>query len=141
MKKMNRKKSSGFTLIELMVVITIIGILGAMIFPMVVGRDDSARVDAAKSDLRSISNALDMYKLDNFSYPTTDQGLDALVNKPADAKNWAKGGYLPKKPVDPWGNDYVYLDLGDGSYEVFTYGKDGQEGGEEFAADISSAEL
>jgi len=133
-----RGQARGFTLIEILVVLVIIGILAAMIAPNIIGRDDQARVTAAKSDLQAISQALDLYKMDNFRYPTTDQGLDALVNKPAEAKNWPANGYLKVAPKDPWGNDYVYVAPGSkGPYDLLSYGADGKEGGEGYDADIN----
>jgi len=135
---MNERSSAGFTLIEIMVVVVIIGILGALIIPNVIGRDDDARVIAAKSDLNGIANALDMYKLDNFRYPSTDQGLDALVSKPSgfpEPKNYNPNGYLKKSPHDPWGTPYIYISTADG-FELFSLGADGVEGGERYNADI-----
>ena len=135
-----RKGQSGFTLIEIMVVIVILGILGALIVPNIVGRAADARVAAAKSDLRAISNALNLYKLDNFNFPSTDQGLEALVTKPSgfpEAKNWNPEGYLPKLPKDPWGNPYQFISPGvHGKYDLYSLGADGVEGGEEDDADI-----
>lgn len=125
---MNSLKS-GFTLIEIMVVLVIIGILMALVVPNVMGRPDEARVTVAKADLQSIANALDMYKLDNFSYPSTQQGLEALVKKPSgapEAKHWKQGGYVKKMPVDPWGNPYQYLSPGaHGEYDVYSLGAKG----------------
>ena len=129
----------GFTLIEIMVVVVIIGILAALVLPNVMGRVDQANVTKAKQDLRTIGAALDMYRLDNFKYPTTDQGLQALVQQPNDARNW-RGPYL-KGGVnkDPWGNDYRYAYPGSrGEYDIFTLGADNQEGGEGTNADIGS---
>jgi general secretion pathway protein G len=134
-----RRRQRGFTLIEVMVVIVIIGIMAALVVPNLAGRQDQAQVTAAKSDLRSIGNALELYKLDNFSYPSTEQGLDALVSKPAgfpEPKNWAPGGYVKKVPTDPWGNPYRYISSGDG-FQLYTLGADGQEGGEGYASDIA----
>lgn len=122
------QRQSGFTLIEIMVVVIIIATLAGLIAPNIIGQGDKARVTAAKADIRTISTQLDLYKLDNFSYPSTDQGLDALVNKPSDAKNWKQDGYLQKLPKDPWGNDYVYRSPGNnGAYDLYTLGPDGQE--------------
>jgi general secretion pathway protein G len=138
------QKHRGFTLIEIMVVVVIIGILGALIVPSLVGRTDEARVTAAESDLRAIGNALNLYRLDNFTYPSTDQGLEALVSEPGgqpEAKNWNPGGYLPKLPVDPWGNTYIYLSPGaESEYELYSLGADGREGGTGPAADILLSE-
>jgi len=125
----------GFTLIEIMVVVVIIGVLTAMIGANIFGRVDQARVTAAQGDIHTISSALQMYKLDNFSYPTTDQGLQALVTKPSgspEPKNWNKEGYLPKKPLDPWGNDYIYISPGaHGAFDLSSHGADGKEGGDD----------
>jgi general secretion pathway protein G len=135
---MNARRANGFTLIEIMMVVVIISILAALIIPNVVGRDDQARVTAAKSDLNGIANALNMYKLDNFHYPSTDQGLDALVEQPSgfpEAKNWNPNGYLKKTPTDPWGTPYVYLATSNG-FELYSLGSDGVEGGDGYAADI-----
>ena len=136
-------KNSGFTLIEILMVVVIIGILGALIIPNVIGRDDDARVTAARNDIRAVGNALDMYKLDNFNYPSTDQGLEALVEKPAgfpEPKNYNPNGYVKKMPVDPWGQPFVYLNDG-GRFELYSLGRDGQEGGEGYDADIHYEEL
>jgi general secretion pathway protein G len=133
-----RAHSSGFTLIEIMVVVVIIGILGALIIPNVVGRDDQARATAVKSDLRGVANALEMYKLDNFHYPSTDQGLQALVTKPSgfpEAKNYNPNGYLKKVPTDPWGTPIVYVTNGE-TFDLYSLGADGVEGGEGKNADI-----
>src|SRR3990167_9347255 len=131
-------KQRGFTLIEIMVVVVIIGILAALIAPNIIGRDDQARVTAAKSDLNAVAQALDMYKMDNFRYPTTDMGLEALVVQPPEAKNWPQGGYLPSMPKDPWGNPYVYIQPGtNGPYDLLSLGADAREGGEGYDADIS----
>lgn len=125
----------GFTLIEIMVVVIIIGVLTALIAPNIIGQTDKARNTAAKADIHSISSALQMYKLDNFSYPTTDQGLEALVTMPSgspEPKNWNKEGYLPKKPLDPWGNDYIYISPGaHGAFDLSSYGSDGKDGGDD----------
>jgi len=137
-----KQLSAGFTLIEIMVVIIILGVLAALVVPNIMGRPDEARVTAAQSDIRSLSNALDLYKLDNFNYPTTDQGLEALVNKPAgspEPKNWNQDGYLKKVPKDPWGNEYLYLSPGaQGKFDLYSLGADGREGGEGVDADITS---
>ena len=140
--EVNMKKQMGVTMIEIMVVVAIIGVLAAMIVPAVIGKDDQARVTAAKSDIMKISGALDMFKLDNYRYPTTDEGLEALHSKPSGAKNWAEGGYLKKAPQDPWKNDFEYYSPAEsGPYEILSLGADGQEGGEGYAADLSSAEI
>ncbi len=118
---------AGFTLIEVMVVVVILGILAAMIVPKIMGKPDEARRATAKSDIRTIEQALEMYRLSNFTYPDTDQGLEALVTKPEGAKNWQKGGYLKRVPKDPWGNEYKYLSPGVRSdIDIYTTGPDAQ---------------
>ena len=110
-----QKRQAGFTLIEIMVVMVILGLLVAVVAPNILGRGEEARIGVAKTQLRNVSNALDLYKLDNFNYPSTEQGLEALVNEPSGspaAKNWNKDGYLPSVPVDPWGNEYQYVSPG-----------------------------
>ncbi len=142
-----RRRAQGFTLIEILVVVIIIGILAALVVPQVMGRIDDARVTKAKSDIRALQAALNLYRLDNFKYPTTDQGLEALVKPPADPtiRNWKQGGYLQNGRVmkDPWGNDYQYVLPGTqgGEYDLFTLGADGQPGGEGPAADIGNWNL
>lgn len=135
------KQQTGFTLIEILVVLVILATLIAAVAPNILGQGDKARVTVAKADLKAISNALDIYKLDNFTYPTTEQGLDALVNKPTgfpEPKNWNKDGYLSKLPKDPWGNEYQYISPADTKpYDVFTFGSDSREGGEDHAGDLS----
>ena len=135
----------GFTLIELMVVIVILGVLAALIVPKVMSRPDEARIVAAKQDIASISQALKLYKLDNMRYPTTDQGLMALVKKPTtppEAPNWKGNGYLEKLPKDPWGNPYQYLQPGlHGEFDITSMGADGAPGGDGNDADIGSWQL
>jgi len=130
----------GFTLIELMVVLLIIGVLAALIVPNVLDRADDAKVTAAKTDVRNLVQALKLYKLDNGRYPSTEQGLDALVNKPSTEPvpaNWKKN--LDQLPKDPWGHAYVYLNPGiQGDIDVMSFGADGQPGGEGKNADIGS---
>ena len=134
----------GFTLIEIMVVIVILGILAALVVPNIMSRPDEARVSTAKADIKAISNALNLYRLDNYTYPSTDQGLQALVSKPAgspEAKNWNPDGYLSKLPKDGWGNDYQYISPGaHGKFDLYSFGADGREGGEGINADITSWE-
>ena len=136
MKKNNYSKQAGFTLIELMVVIIILGVLAGMIIPRVMGRPDEARQAKAKIQIESFESALKLYKLDNGGYPTTEQGLKALVEAPAAGnlpKNWRQGGYLEKGkvPKDPWGNDFVYVSPGShGDFDLSCLGKDGEAGGE-----------
>lgn len=140
-----KKAQSGFTLIEIMVVMVILGLLVAVVAPNILGRGEEARIGVAKTQLRNVSNALDLYKLDNFNYPSTDQGLEALVNEPSGspaAKNWNKDGYLPSVPVDPWGNEYQYISPGsEGPFDLYSLGPDGREGGSEEGADISIHDL
>jgi general secretion pathway protein G len=135
----------GFTLIEIMVVVVILAVLGALVVPQILSKVDQARVTAAKTDIRTISGALDSYRLDNFKYPTTEQGLQALVKQPADPTitNYATGGYLRTVPKDPWGNPYVYVTPGaDGrDYDITSYGRDGKPGGEGPDADISTVTI
>jgi len=139
------KNMTGFTLIEIMVVIVILGVLAALVVPNIMGRPDEARISAAKSDIKAVSNALNLYKLDNYSYPSTDQGLQALVTKPSgspEAKNWNPDGYLSKLPKDGWGNEYLYLSPGShGRFDIYSLGADGREGGEGVDADITSWEI
>lgn len=135
----------GFTLIEIMVVVVILGILAALVAPKLMGRTDDARIVAAKQDIATIMQGLKLYRLDNQRYPTTEQGLQALVAKPASgpsANGWKIGGYLDKMPKDPWGNPYQYLSPGiRGEIDVFSLGADGQAGGVGNDADIGSWEL
>jgi general secretion pathway protein G len=138
-------RSRGFTLIEVMVVIVILGVLAALVVPKVMSRPDEARITAARQDIGSIVQALKLYKLDNMRYPTTEQGLMALVKKPASAPvppNWKGNGYLEKLPKDPWGNAYQYLQPGlHGEIDIISLGADGAAGGEGSDADIGSWEL
>lgn len=142
-----RSATRGFTLIEIMVVITILGILAALIVPRVVGRTDDARITAAKTDISAILQALKVYRLDNGRYPTTEQGLRALLEKPTTEpipNNWKSGGYLERSsvPKDPWGKEYQYLNPGlRGEIDVFSFGRDGQSGGEGPDADVGSWQL
>ncbi|MHB1299554.1 MAG: type II secretion system major pseudopilin GspG [Burkholderiales bacterium] len=143
---MNKKyrEQEGFTLIEIMVVIVILGILAALIVPKVMSRPDEARRVAARQDIGTIMQALHLYRLDNHRYPTTEQGLQALVTKPtADPvpPNWKADAYLDRLPRDPWGNPYQYLNPGvHGKIDVFSFGADGAPGGEGNDADIGSWE-
>jgi general secretion pathway protein G len=140
-----RAAGRGFTLIEIMVVIVILGVLAALVVPNVLSRTDDARIAAAKSDLGAIRQALKLYRLDNQRYPTNEQGLAALVTKPTIAPappNWKPGGYLEKLPRDPWGRPYQYLNPGlKGEVDIFTYGADGEPGGNGADADIGSWDL
>jgi len=132
----------GFTLIELMVVLVILGVLAAIIAPKIMDRPDEARIIAAKQDIASLVQALKLYRLDNIRYPTTEQGLQALVTKPTIEpipNNWKSGGYLERLPKDPWGNVYLFLNPGrHGEIDVFSLGGDGQAGGEGKDADIGN---
>lgn len=130
----------GFTLIEVMVVVVILGLLAAIIVPKVMSRPDEARVVAARADIAAINQALKLYRLDNTFYPSTEQGLLALIQRPTTqpvAANWKQGGYLDRLPKDPWGREYLYLNPGvRGEIDVFSFGADGQAGGEGTNADI-----
>ena len=133
------KLSRGFTLIEILVVLVILAILATIVVPRVMDRPDEARVVKAKQDVQALVTALNLYKLDNYNYPTTDQGLQALVERPATAQNWREGGYLDQLPTDPWGRPYQYLNPGThASIDVYSLGADGSVGGEEMAADIGN---
>jgi general secretion pathway protein G len=147
------KNNKGFTLIEILVVIVILGLLATFLVPKIISRPDEARVIKAKSDIRAFETGLKMYRLDNGMYPTTDQGLQALIEQPEIdpiPKNW-NGPYLDIEvlPKDPWGNDYIYRSPGEyiegtqreRDYEIISLGADGQEGGEGFNADIKSYEI
>jgi general secretion pathway protein G len=137
----------GFTLIELMVVIVILGILAGLIIPRIMGRPEEAKRLKANLQIESLETAIKLYKLDNGMYPDTEQGLQALVEEPETgtlSKNWRKGGYLEKGkvPRDPWGNEFVYLSPGvHGEYDIISYGADGVSGGEEKNKDINSWEI
>lgn len=134
-------RRDGLTLVEMIVVLAIIAVVAVLIVPNVIGRPDQARVTVAKTDLKTIATALRVYRLDNGDYPTTAQGLQALVEKPTSAPvpaAWAADGYLPELPTDPWGQAYVYRSPGQtGAYDLLSYGKDGEEGGEELDADLT----
>ena len=144
----NRKQFGGFTLIEVMVVLVILGILATLVVPQIMGRPDEARIIAAKQDIGSIAQGLDLYRLDNHAYPTTDQGLQALISKPTAPPappNWKTGGYLTRSsiPKDPWGNEFKYIIPGVkniGSYDLFSLGADGAPGGEGNDGDIGNWE-
>jgi len=133
---------AGFSLLELMVVVVILSILALVIVPRVIDRPDQARVVRARTDIAAISSAVQFYRLDNFRYPTTEQGLRALVTQPSGdplPANWAANGYMERLPTDPWGQPYLYLEPGvHGDFDVFSYGADGVAGGSDVNADIGS---
>jgi general secretion pathway protein G len=137
-----RPRERGFTLIEIMVVVVIIGLLAAVIVPTVISKVDEARVAKAKQDIQSLETALTMFRLDNSKYPTTEQGLAALSAQPTDPsiKHWRPGGYLQRVSKDPWGNDYQYVYPGTHGkeYDLFSLGADGAPGGEGIDADIGN---
>ncbi len=140
--KYHQKEQKGFSLIEIMVVLVILGILVSLIAPQVMDNVDKALVQQAKADMKSVETALKLYKLDNFVYPSTEQGLQALVT-PSDVspapKNFKKDGYLDRLPKDPWGRDYIYMSPGDhGAIDIYTLGQDGVQGGEDMDADIGN---
>jgi general secretion pathway protein G len=145
---MNHKRhryQRGFTLIEIMVVVVILGILAAIIIPKISDRPEQARRTKAVLDIKGIEQALSLFQMDTGFYPSTEQGLEALVEKPTTGRipnNYREGGYLKKVPLDPWKNPYVYLSPGShGEYDLMSYGPDGEEGGEGKNADIKSWEL
>ena len=136
------RKQYGFTLLEVMVVVVIIGILAALVVPKIISRPDEARIVAAKHDIASLMQALKLYRLDNQRYPTTEQGLQALVSRPETTPvplNWKAGGYVDRLPRDPWGNPYQYLNPGvHGEIDLLSFGADGAPGGEGNDTDIGS---
>jgi general secretion pathway protein G len=136
------RRHAGFTLIEIMVVVVIMGVLAALLVPRLMGRTDDARILAAKQDIATLMQALKLYRLDNQRYPTTEQGLQALIARPTNGPqpaNWKTGGYIDRLNKDPWGNPYQYLSPGTRSeVDIFSYGADGQLGGAGNDADIGS---
>lgn len=135
-------REAGLTLVEMIVVLAIIALVAALIVPNVIGRPDEARVTVANTDIRTISAALKMYRLDNGDYPTTEQGLAALAKKPTTGPvpaNWSAEGYLPQVPQDPWGHPYVYQSPAPGGFALKSLGKDGKPGGEGLDADLTGA--
>ena len=139
-KQLGIGKQSGFSLIEIMVVLIIIGVITAGVGARFLGKADQARVDQAKVDFATIEKALKLYRLDNYRYPSNEQGLDALIEKPSidpQPRQWQDGGYLDALPIDPWGNPYVYVVPGENNdFDLYSLGADGRAGGEEFDADI-----
>jgi len=140
-----KKNNKGFTLIEIMVVVIILGLLAGLVLPRILGQEEKAKFEATKVQIRSLEDALDSYKLDNGFYPTTDQGLESLIKKPESGRiplKWRDGGYLKpaRIPKDPWGKDFVYLSPGgeNREYDIISYGADGEPGGEGNNADIES---
>jgi general secretion pathway protein G len=135
-------KQSGFTLIELMVVVVILALLATFVVPQIMDRPEQARVVKAQQDIRSLESAMKMYKLDNFAYPSTDQGLEALTKKPdgnPKPRNYNPKGYLESLPQDPWGNAYLYLNPGEhGEIDIYSLGADGVAGGTGYDADIGN---
>ena len=143
---MGTRMQRGFTLLEVMVVVVILGILAALVVPKIISRPDEARAIAAKQDVASLMQALKLYRLDNQRYPSTEQGLQALVARPTSAPlapNWKSGGYVERLPKDPWGNEYRYLFPGShgGAYDLYSLGADGELGGEGTDADVGSWNL
>lgn len=130
---------SGFTLVEVLVVVVILGVLAAVVVPRVMGRPDDARAVRATQDVAAIVSALNMYRLDNYAYPSSEQGLMALVSRPLDAQDWRAGGYLANLPTDPWNHEYQYLNPGQhGEIDVWTLGADGKPGGEGINGDVGN---
>ena len=145
MTRIQGRAAAGFSLIEILVVVVIIGILAAVVVPRVMDEPDRARVTKAQQDVQALVTALNMYRLDNFNYPSTEQGLEALVRQPSgqpDAPNWKPGGYVDRLPSDPWGRDYQYLNPGvHGDIDVWSFGANGMPGGEGTNAEIGSWNL
>jgi len=139
MKKMTKNLQSGFTLIEVMVVVVILGILAAVVVTKVADRPDEAKLVKVKQDILTLESALNLYKLDNDVYPTSEEGLEALVSKPANARNWKQGGYIARLQNDPWNTPYQYLSPGENSQiDIYSFGADKQPGGEGINADIGN---
>jgi general secretion pathway protein G len=140
-----QRKHRGFTLIEILIAMSILAILGTLVVTKFMGRTDDARITKAKSDIKTLESALQVYKLDNYTYPTTDQGLEALVSAPTSEplpSNWKEGGYIQRLSKDPWNRDYQYLSPGEHSeIDIYSFGADGTDGGEGIAADIGNWNL
>jgi general secretion pathway protein G len=136
------RKQQGFTLLEIMVVVVILGLLVAIVAPNVLDNQDRAMSEKARADISALEQALDMYKLDNFVYPTTDQGVESLITRPTispEPKNYRPNGYIKRLPNDPWGNPYQYMQPGEhGAFDLYSFGSDGDNGGEGQAADIGN---
>ncbi|NKC12981.1 MAG: type II secretion system protein GspG [Gammaproteobacteria bacterium] len=134
----------GFTLIEVMIVVVILGILASIVVPRIMGRPDEARLVKVRADIRAMESALELYRLDNFNYPTANQGLSALVERPTSAplaENWKEGGYLDRLPVDPWGQPYQYVQPGlHGPFDLYSFGADGRPSGQGINADVGNWE-
>jgi general secretion pathway protein G len=139
---MNVRRNAGFSLVEILVVLVIMGLLISVVAPTVLNRADEARVQKAQADFKAIETALKIYRLDNYVYPTTEQGLEALVEKSnldPEPRNFKQGGYLEELPIDPWGRPYLYLSPGEhGAVDIYSLGADGLSGGEEQSADIGN---
>ncbi len=139
------RRHRGFSLIEILVVLVILGLLVSIVAPNVLGRADEARVQKAEADFKSIATALKIYRLDNYIYPSSEQGLGALVEQPAlppEPRNWKQEGYLDELPLDPWGRPYLYLSPGEhGAFDLFSYGADGVSGGEGQNQDLGNWDL
>lgn len=141
------RKNQGFTLIEIIVVVVILSILAAFVAPQFIGRTEDARVTEAKVQIKNLETALKLFKIDNGFYPDTEQGLEALIEKPTTGREsgrYRKGGYLEKRtlPKDPWGNPYIYISPGvEGDYEIISLGADGMEGGEDYDSDIRNWDI
>ena len=144
MQKIRTRKRSGFTLVEIMVVVVIIGMLAALVGPRLMGQSDEAKIKTTRVQIKNLEQTLELFHLNNGFFPTTDQGLIALIQKPTmppEPRNYPSGGYLNSKsvPKDAWGNDFIYLCPGDqGDYDIISYGRDGREGGDGVDADISN---
>jgi len=142
---LRRRAVNGFTLIEVMVVVVVLSILAAIVVPNIMDAPDEARIVAAKQDIRALESALNLYRLDNYVYPSTEQGIDALVTRPTtppEPRNWKAGGYLDRMPTDPWGNPYQYLSPGQqGNFDLYSMGADGQLDGQGVNADVTNWNL